>query len=95
MYNNIVYLEDFYNKNNCQLPSSLLTEQMDSFYFVKDLEGTFVCVDKSLLKHFKMQNSSEILGKTDYDIQRHDLAAILREDDKIIIKSDINIVIYT
>ena len=87
MYNNIVYLEDFYNKNNCQPPSSLLTEQMDSFYFVKDLEGTFVCVDKSLLKHFKMQSSSEILGKTDYDIQRHDLAAKHREDDKIIIKS--------
>jgi len=87
MYNNIVYLEDFYNKNNCQIPSNLLTEQMDSFYFVKDLQGTFVCVDKSLLKHFKMQSSSEILGKTDYDIQRHDLAAKHREDDKIIIKS--------
>ncbi len=87
MTQNISYIDDFYNKNDCQLPSNLLIEQIDSFYFVKDLEGVFVCVDNTLLKHFHVQDSAEILGKTDFDIQRHDLAAKHREDDKNIIKS--------
>lgn len=87
MNNNIVYQEGFYNENDCQTPSNLLTDQMDSFYFVKDLKGIFVCVDKALLRHFHMQSSSDIIGKSDFDIQRHDLATKHREDDQIIIES--------
>jgi PAS domain S-box-containing protein len=87
MSNNIHYLEEFYKKSDCQLPSNLLIEQNDSFYFAKNLQGIFICVDKSLLRHFHMQNSSDILGKTDFDIQRHDLAQKHRDDDKVIIES--------
>ena len=81
MFQNIAYTENFYIQNDCQPPSSLLTSQTDSFYFAKDRSGIFVCVDQSLLKHFHMQGSSAILGKTDFHIQRHDLAEKHREDE--------------
>jgi PAS domain S-box-containing protein len=87
MKNSIFYLKEFYNNNNCQPPSALLYEQIDSFYFAKDKSGVFVCVDQSLLKHFHMQNSDDILGKTDYDIQRSDLADKHLEDDEKIMTS--------
>ena len=84
---NIAYNEHFYAQNDCQPPSLLLTSQTDSFYFAKDKEGVFICVDQSLLKHFHMQDSSSILGKTDFHIQRHDLAEKHREDDLTIMAS--------
>ncbi|WDE97255.1 AraC family transcriptional regulator [Lentisphaera profundi] len=91
MNKDLAYLKSFYKENNCPLPSNLLTEQIDSFYFAKDTKGIFVCVDNTLLKHFHMNNSSDILGKSDFDIQRQDLAEKHRIDDLNILSSGLSV----
>ncbi len=87
MQNTISFHERFYKENSCSPPSLLLLSQSDSFYFAKDQGGVFVCVDQALLNHFGMSSSSEIIGKTDFHIQRRDLAEKHRADDLSIIKS--------
>ena len=88
MDSTLIYLTEFYKKNNCQRPSELLINQLDAFYFAKDKQGRFVCADKILLKHFQMQLGEEILGKSDFDILRQDLAEKYRIDDLAIIQSE-------
>jgi len=84
----LIYLTEFYKKNNCPRPSELLINQPDTFYFAKDRLGRFVCADKILLKHFQMELGEEILGKSDFDILRKDLAEKYRIDDLAIIQSE-------
>ena len=82
-------LPKFYNNNNIARPSELFEAQTDTFYFAKDKEGRFVYANKILIEHFDMQNPSELLGKTDFDILRLDLAEKYREDDVKIMSDEI------
>jgi len=78
----------FYQKENCQKPSQLFEAQTDSFYFAKDLNGKFVFVNRLLLDYFHMKSGHEIIGKTDFEILRDDLAKKYRIDDESVIKTE-------
>lgn len=71
----------FYAENSLGKPSELFNAQIDIFYFAKDLDGRFVCANDLLIEHFGMKNSSELIGKTDFDVFRRDLAEQFRRDD--------------
>lgn len=82
-------LPDFYNNNNISRPSELFEAQTDTFYFAKDRAGKFVYANKILIEHFDMENPNELLGKTDFDVLRLDLAEKYREDDIKIMSDEI------
>ena len=68
------FVEDFYEGQSVGRPSELFEIATDTFYFVKDIQGRFVHVNKLLLTYFDMSEKSEIIGKTDFEILRLDLA---------------------
>ena len=74
-------LSKFYNDNKIQPPSELFEAQSDTFYFAKNKTGQFVYANQLLIDHFDMGDPKELLGKTDFDVLRLDLAEKYREDD--------------
>ena len=82
-------LPEFYNNNDITRPSELFEAQTDTFYFAKDKAGRFVYANKILIDHFDMRGPNELLGKTDFDVLRFDLAEKYREDDVKIMTDEI------
>lgn len=72
---------DFYRKYDLCPPSALFDLLNDSFYFAKDLEGHFVYANRLLFEHFDLDDPSDVLGKTDYDFFRFDIADLIHQDD--------------
>ena len=92
------FLTDFYEENNISIPSELFEAQSDTFYFAKDREGRFVYANKILINHFGMKSLNDLLGRTDFDVLRLDLAEKYREDDikimteKIVLRNKLELV---
>lgn len=81
------FVSDFYSSLDASGPSALFEASTDTFYFSKDRDGRFVYANKLLIDYFGMSNKSELIGKTDFDILRQDLAEKYKEDDDEIMKS--------
>ena len=81
------FVSDFYNSLDSNGPSALFEASTDTFYFAKDREGRFVYANKLLLDNFSMTSKDELIGKTDFDILRIDLAEKYKDDDEEIMKS--------
>ena len=77
---------DFYRSNHCGLPSSLLLKEPDTFYFAKDRDGIFVCASARFLEHLQ-RSATEVIGRSDYEVFRHDLADRYGADDRQVMKS--------
>lgn len=92
------FLPEFYNNNNISKPSELFEAQSDTFYFAKDKDGRFVYANKILIDHFDMDSPKYLLGKTDFDVLRLDLAEKYREDDmkimneKVVLRNKLELV---
>jgi AraC-like DNA-binding protein len=85
----IADVEDFYIKNKISPPSSLFDVLTDTYYFAKNRQGQFVYANKLLNERFKLNDSKEVLGKTDYDFFRVDIADNIRSDDIKVMDQDI------
>ena len=81
------FVESFYEGQEVGRPSELFEISTDTFYFVKDSKGRFVHVNKLLLTYFDMSEKSEIIGKTDFEILRPDLAEKYQLDDEHILNT--------
>jgi AraC-like DNA-binding protein len=88
----------FYKEQDVPLPSVLFEAQADTFYFAKDRGGKFVYANKLLFEHFDIDDARQLIGRTDYDILRFDLAEKYRVDDlkimneKIILRNKLELV---
>ena len=71
--------------------SALMDYCTDSIYF-KDLESRFILVNKALLKKLDMKNSSELVGKTDYDFFTEEHAKEAYDIEQKIIKEGIPVI---
>lgn len=91
MKNSVNFISEFYEKNNLSRPSELFEAQTDTFYFAKDSEGRFVYANQLLVEHFAMEDSKELIGKSDFDILRLDLAEKFRIDDLQIMNEEITL----
>ncbi|MEN9359712.1 MAG: hypothetical protein RL095_1247 [Verrucomicrobiota bacterium] len=80
------YDREFYLRHTCSLPSSLLLKEPDTFYFAKDRQGIFVCASARFLDHLG-RHAGEVIGRSDYEVFRRDLADRYREDDLQVMKS--------
>lgn len=67
-------------------PSRLFDHIPGGYYFSKDKEGRFIYCNQNLLKLFNLSSSDQLLGKTDFEILRHDLAREYREEDEMVMK---------
>lgn len=82
-------LHRFYEANGISPPSSLFNALTDTYYFAKNVDGQFVYANKLLNEQYKITNPSEVIGKTDYDFFRTDIADNIRVDDLNVIENDI------
>lgn len=72
---------DFYHKHKISPPSELFDELSDTYYFAKNIHGQFVFTNKLLNTQFDIANPKDVIGKTDYDFFRKDIADKIRQDD--------------
>lgn len=82
------YDNEFYENNHLSRPSPLFDALVDTFYFVKNLEGRFVYANQVFVEQFKMQSAREIVGKTDFDLFSKEHAERFRVDDQKLVKED-------
>ncbi|MCA9235226.1 MAG: AraC family transcriptional regulator [Planctomycetales bacterium] len=66
---------------------SLLDNLPATYFFSKDLHGSFVHVNQALIDVLGLNDESEVLGKTDYDLFPPEVAAQYRAHDQAVIDS--------
>ena len=81
------FVSDFYEGQDVGRPSELFEVSTDTFYFVKDRQGRFVHINKLLSDYFGMESEDEIIGKTDFEVLRYDLAEKYKVDDDEIMET--------
>ena len=64
-----------------------LMDHIPDWIFVKDPDGRFVTLNRSLLRILGAASLDEVIGKTDFDYMRADLAKQYAEDDAAVIRS--------
>jgi len=82
---------DFFSTNGISAPSSLFDELSDTFYFAKNKAGQFVWGNRLLQEKHGLAHADEIIGKTDHDFFRRDIADRIREDDVSVMQSGVTV----
>ena len=60
-------------------------------FFIKDMQGRYICFNANFLQTTSVQQKSMLLGKTDYELPWIEYAESLRKNDLIAIESRSNI----
>lgn len=82
---------DFFSTNGISAPSSLFDELSDTFYFAKNKAGQFVWGNRLLQEKHGLAHADDIIGKTDHDFFRRDIADRIREDDVSVMQSGVTV----
>lgn len=61
-----------------------MLESMVNF-FIKDLKGTYLCLNKKLITYSNLNDVSDLIGKTDRTLTQHKFALKIRENDQTVI----------
>jgi two-component system sensor histidine kinase/response regulator len=64
-----------------------LIDNMPDRIYAKDLNGRFIVCNDALVRRMRMKSVDDIIGKSDFDLLPHDLAAHYFEDEQKIITS--------
>lgn len=72
---------NFYNNNHVHPPSELFNTFTDTYYFAKNLQGVFVFANQLLYQHYNLDDPQDVIGKTDADFFRSDIANQINQDD--------------
>lgn len=83
--------DDFYANHDLPRPSPLFDLMTDTFYFAKDCDGHYVHANRLLFDHFQLSHPHGIIGKTDYDFYRFDIADQMRQDDLSVMRDNLTI----
>ena len=82
---------DFFSQNGISAPSSLFDELSDTYYFAKNKAGQFVWGNRLLQDKHGLAHADDIIGKTDHDFFRRDIADRIREDDMSVMQSGVTV----
>jgi AraC-like DNA-binding protein len=82
---------DFFSQHGISAPSSLFDELSDTFYFAKNKAGQFVWGNRLLQERRGLAHADDIIGKTDHDFFRRDIADRIREDDLSVMQSGVTV----
>lgn len=86
-----IKFSQFYEAHQVNSPSALFNTFNDTFYFAKDREGRFVYANQLLYEHFYLNDPFDVLGRTDYDFFRRDIADQIHSDDLQVMREEIAI----
>lgn len=82
---------NFYAAHGISTPSTLFDTLSDTYYFAKNRAGQFVWGNRLLQEQHALANVKDILGKTDHDFFRRDIADRIRADDLSVIETGITV----
>ncbi len=71
----------FFAEHGISTPSALFDSLSDMYYFAKNRAGQFVWGNRLLQEQHALADVRDILGKTDHDFLRRDIADRIRADD--------------
>lgn len=72
---------NFFTEQGISTPSPLFDTMSDTYYFAKNWAGQFVWGNRLLQEQHALADVNDILGKTDHDFLRRDIADRIRADD--------------
>ncbi|MET0982353.1 MAG: AraC family transcriptional regulator [Telluria sp.] len=81
----------FFAKHGISTPSTLFDTLSDTYYFAKNQAGQFVWGNRLLQEQHDLANLNDIIGKTDHDFFRRDIADRIRSDDLAVIDTGITV----
>lgn len=84
-------LADFFEQNGISPPSALFDELSDTYYFAKNKAGQFVWGNRLLQEKHALAHANDIIGKSDHDFFRHDIADRIRADDLAVMESGLTV----
>lgn len=80
---------NFYTSHQISPPSPLFDAMTDTYYFAKNVKGQFVHANQLLNEHYDLESANAVIGKTDYDFFRTDIADNIRADDLKVMQNDL------
>jgi AraC-like DNA-binding protein len=81
----------FYAEHGISTPSTLFDTLSDTYYFAKNRAGQFVWGNRLLQEQHELANVNDIIGRTDHDFFRRDIADRIRADDLAVIETGITV----
>lgn len=81
----------FFEDHGISTPSTLFDTLSDTYYFAKNTAGQFVWGNRLLQEQNHLANVNDILGKTDHDFFRRDIADRIRADDLEVISTGVTV----
>jgi AraC-like DNA-binding protein len=82
---------NFFAEHGISPPSSLFDTLSDTYYFAKNRAGQFVWGNRLLQEQHELGNVNAIIGKTDHDFFRRDIADRIRADDLSVMETGVTV----
>lgn len=82
---------NFFATHGISTPSTLFDTLSDTYYFAKNRAGQFVWGNRLLQEQHALANVNDILGKTDHDFFRRDIADRIRADDLAVMETGVTV----
>jgi AraC-like DNA-binding protein len=81
----------FFAAHGISTPSTLFDTLSDTYYFAKNRAGQFVWGNRLLQEQYALSDVNDIIGKTDHDFFRHDIADRIRADDLAVMETGVTV----
>ena len=81
----------FFAAHGISTPSTLFDTLSDTYYFAKNRAGQFVWGNRLLQEQHALADVRDILGKTDHDFFRRDIADRIRADDLAVMETGVTV----
>lgn len=81
----------FFSRHGISTPSALFDTLSDMYYFAKNRAGQFVWGNRLLQQQHDLAGVQDIIGKTDHDFIRRDIADRIRADDLAVMESGVTV----
>lgn len=82
---------NFFAEHGISTPSSLFDTLSDTYYFAKNRAGQFVWGNRLLQEQHHLADVNDIIGKTDHDFIRRDIADRIRADDLSVMDNGVTV----
>jgi AraC-like DNA-binding protein len=82
---------DFFNRHGISTPSVLFDDLQDTYYFAKNRAGQFVWGNRLLQEQHSLSGVKDIIGKSDHDFFRRDIADRIRADDLSVMENGVTV----
>lgn len=82
---------NFFVEHGISAPSALFDTLADIYYFAKNRAGQFVWGNRLLQEKHALANVDDIIGKTDHDFFRRDIADRIRADDLSVMETGLTV----